>query len=277
MKNSIFSAFLLVFVLGLFGCQAQQKETLVLMHTNKGDIKLKLYDDTPLHRDNFVKLVTNNFYDSLTFHRVINSFMIQGGDPNSKNAEPGTRLGGGGPGYTIPPEFSEAHYHKRGALAAARAGDRVNPKKESSGSQFYIVQGKKATDEELNGVEGQINAKRNSAGIRAYLQEEAHKPLMEEVMALQQARNGKSLDSLANVIIDSLRVKGQLAPQFKLSSQQRSDYLTVGGTPFLDSEYTVFGEVVEGMDIVDAIGNVAVDSNDNPVEPVIILNIEIIK
>jgi len=183
---------------------------MVVISTSYGEIKIKLYDETPLHRDNFLKLVSEGYYDGLLFHRVINKFMIQGGDPASKNAQPGVMLGNGGPNYTIPAEIKPTLIHKKGALAAARKGDNVNPKKESSGSQFYIVQGEVFT---------------------------------KETMDMFAFRMGK-----------------------KFSEEQIKTYTTIGGTPHLDGDYTVFGEVVEGLDVIDKIALVKTDSNNRPLE-----------
>ena len=185
----------------------------VLISTKFGDIKIALYNETPQHRDNFIKLVQNGFYDSLLFHRVIANFMIQGGDPNSKNAKSGQPLGMGGPGYTIPAEILPQFIHKKGALAAARQGDAVNPKKESSGSQFYIVQGNVVDDEQLN-----------------YFSKMTGKTYSEEVKTI---------------------------------------YKTIGGTPHLDGEYTVFGEVYEGLEVIDKIASVPVDGQSRPKEDLI--------
>lgn len=194
----------------------QQKEAekvyMVKIETNYGDMVVKLYNETPLHRDNFLKLVKDGTYDGLLFHRVIKNFMIQGGDPNSKTAKPGQMLGDGSLGYTIPAEFNPSLYHKKGALAAARQGDLVNPQKESSSCQFYIVQGDKWPAEKLQMVE---------------------------------QRYGK-----------------------KFSTEQARVYAEVGGTPFLDGDYTVFGEVVEGLDVVDKIAAVACGAMDRPVQDV---------
>ena len=211
MKKVILAALVLV---GLT-CQAQQaneKETVVVIKTNMGTIKAKLYNDTPLHRDNFIKLVEEGWYNGSPFHRVINQFMIQGG----QNAD--GRLD---PGYTIPAEFKSNHFHKKGALAAARQGDQVNPKKASSGSQFYIVQGQVYDDKMLERFEN---------------------------------RRGMAF-----------------------SARQRQAYKTVGGTPFLDGEYTVFGEVTEGLEIVDKIAAVETGNMDVPVEPVTIISVTIEK
>jgi cyclophilin family peptidyl-prolyl cis-trans isomerase len=187
------------------------KERTALISTQYGDIKVKLYNETPQHRDNFVKLVEQGFYDGTLFHRIIKEFMIQGGDPNSKNAQPGAMLGNGGPGYTIPAEILPGLIHKKGALSAARLGDQMNPKRESSGSQFYVVQGKKWTDDELN----------------------------------MFAQRG-----------------------LKLTPEQREIYKTIGGTPHLDGAYTVFGEVVEGLDVLDKIAATPTGQADRPIEDI---------
>lgn len=187
----------------------------VLLSTDFGDIKIGLYDNTPGHRDNFLKLVGEGYYNDLLFHRIIKDFMVQGGDPKSKNADASAQLGSGGPGYTIPAEFNPSLIHKKGALAAARNN---NPQKESSGSQFYIVQGKKLSESELAASEKGV------------------------------ARN---------------------MPGFTYSDEQKELYQTIGGTPFLDMNYTVFGEVVEGLDVVDKIAAVEkVPGGDRPAKDV---------
>ncbi len=185
---------------------------IVLISTKYGDIKLKLYDETPLHKANFIKLVEEHYLDSTLFHRVINHFMIQGGDPDSKRALTGAELGNGGPTYTILAEFVPALFHKKGVLAAAREGDNVNPAKASSGSQFYIVQGNVYTNEQLDGFEKRM-------GI-------------------------------------------------KFTVEQRKMYTTIGGTPHLDGSYTVFGEVISGLDVVDKIAAVKTDQNNRPTEDI---------
>ncbi|RLD43122.1 MAG: peptidylprolyl isomerase [Bacteroidetes bacterium] len=187
---------------------SDQKEQLVKISTDYGDMVIKLYNETPKHRDNFIKLAKEGFYNGTIFHRVIKSFMIQGGDPESKNAVAGAMYGNGGPGYTIPAEFNKNLFHKKGALAAARLGDGQNPKKASSGSQFYIVQGKKYTNLEISTLE---------------------------------KRMGRMI-----------------------SSEQKEAYSTIGGTPFLDMNYTVFGEVIEGMDVIDKIAAVKTLPGDRP-------------
>jgi peptidyl-prolyl cis-trans isomerase B (cyclophilin B) len=176
-----------------------------VIHTDYGNMEGILYNETPQHRDNFVKLVKSGFFDGLLFHRVIEGFMIQGGDPDSKNAKPGAALGAGGPGYTVPAEFNPSLIHKKGALSAARQADQVNPKKASSGSQFYIVQGKKQNPSALG----------------------------------------------ANYTAD-----------------QKTIYSTIGGTPFLDMNYSVFGEIIQGLDIIDKIAAVQKDQRDRPLKDI---------
>lgn len=216
----------LALVLALSSCSTR-KEYMVRMFTTAGVVDMKLYDETPAHRDNFVRLVKNHQYDSLLFHRVIKDFMIQGGDPASKNAVPGELLGEGDLGYTVEAEFMpDLHYHRRGALAAAREGDDVNPSKASSACQFYIVWGKVYTKEQL-----------------------------ESYMEWYKQRTGKELN---------------------VTPEQFEAYTTVGGTPHLDGGYTVFGEVVKGLEVIETIQNVKCDGNDRPLRDVRIIKMELI-
>ncbi len=192
--------------------KSTDKETLVEISTDFGTMKFKLYNETPQHRDNFIKLAKEGFYNGTLFHRVINDFMIQGGDPQSRNAAPDVMLGNGGPGYTIPAEFNSKLIHKKGALAAARLGDQVNPQKASSGSQFYIVQGKILTEAELN------------------------------MMAARK--------------------------KITYTPEQIKTYETLGGTSFLDMDYTVFGEMISGMDVLEKIAAVATNPQNRPLQDV---------
>lgn len=224
----------------LFNCLivislSAQKDTLikkkdrrrdVLLQTSMGDMVIRLSDSTPLHRDNFLKLVKKKYYDSVLFHRVIKDFMIQAGDPNSKSAKPGQPLGNGGPGYTVPAEFRAGLFHKKGMIAAARTGDNINPQKASSGSQFYIVQGKIFTDAGLDSTE-------------------------------------------------TFRLNGR-----KIPPEHRAIYKTIGGTPHLDQGYTVFGEVVKGLDIIDKIAAVQTSKSadrDRPLQDVKIIKAKLVK
>ena len=211
--------FYFILAILIVSCSASKKTAVlpvkpvqVKLTTDSGTIILMLYDKTPLHRDNFVKLVKEKFYDGLLFHRVVNDFMIQGGDPNSRNAKPGDRLGEGSLKYTISPEFDTSLFHKRGALAAAREADGSNPKKESSSTQFYIVDGQPFTDSQMDKIEEKNNV---------------HIP-----------------------------------------QNHRDFYKTIGGDPFLDMNYTVFGEVISGIDVVEKIANAPKDENDRPLHDI---------
>ncbi|MEE0927303.1 MAG: peptidylprolyl isomerase [Bacteroidales bacterium] len=224
-RNLFLSLFVAIFA---FGCsnkvadkniatepkeeETKEKTTMVIISTDLGEMKAVLYNETPLHKENFIKLAKEGYFDGCLFHRVIDGFMIQGGDPDSKTAKPGQMLGQGGPGYTIPAEFKQELIHKKGALAAARMADQVNPQKASSGSQFYIAQGKSYTENELN---------------------------------ILSSRMGKAFNK-----------------------QQMEAYTTIGGVPFLDYEYTVFGEVVEGLEVIDKIAAVEKDRRDRPVQDI---------
>ena len=231
MKRILFSSFLLLFFISSFAqkeirLKKKDRKRDVELITSMGSIVVRLADSTPLHRDNFLKLVKQGYYDSVLFHRVINQFMIQGGDPDSKHAPPGTPLGEGGPSYTVPAEFRTTLFHKKGALAAARQGDDVNPQKASSGSQFYIVQGRTFTDGRMDTLE-------------------------------------------------TTRLKGR-----KIPANEREVYKTIGGTPHLDQGYTVFGEVVKGLDVVDKIAAVPTskgDDRDRPLQDVRIIKARLIK
>ena len=238
--------------------------TRLKIKTTEGDIIIRLYDETPTHRDNFLKLAKEGYFNGTLFHRVIKDFMIQGGDPDSKNAPKGKMLGTGGPDYTIPAEFVYPQYfHKRGALSAARTGDEVNPEKESSGSQFYIVWGKAFKPAELKQMEHQM-AMQQEQQVFNQLTREHH----EEIMNLRRNRDRVGLQELQDKLIEQTKItcKQQGKPSF--TEEQIEVYTNVGGTPFLDNQYTVFGEVEEGLDIVERIQNCDTDRNDRPTEDV---------
>lgn len=222
MSKKILFSVLVLSLMSFSLFKGEKKETKVLLSTEYGNIKIKLFNETPQHRDNFIKLVKEGFYNETLFHRVIKDFMIQGGDPDSKNAQKGEYLGEGDVGYTIPAEFNTKLIHKRGALAAARQGDNVNPQKRSSGCQFYIVQGRTFTTEEIERIE--------------------------------KSKQGR----------------------IEYTDEQYKTYETIGGTPHLDMDYTVFGEVIEGLDVVDKIAAVKRDKKDRPIEDIKI-TIKIIK
>lgn len=267
-----------ILVFASFVSQAGKgKEVKVAINTTMGRIVVKLYNQTPQTRDNFIKLVKKGFYDSTLFHRVIKGFMIQGGDPTSKNAKPGVLLGNGSPGYTVPAEFDTNLFHKKGAIAMAREGDDVNPAKASSGCQFYIVQGKVWTNAELDLYEQRMNMGLEQKIFTELISQPEYKADDEKFMRYQEQNNIDSLRVLATKfkpLIDSIYGKMH---HFKFTAAQRQAYTTVGGTPHLDGNYTVFGEVIEGLDVVDKIAAVKVDANNRPLVDVKILSMEIVE
>lgn len=251
--------------------QTDSSSVKVKVETTLGNFTVLLYGDTPLHRDNFVKLVKEGYYNGTLFHRVINEFMVQAGDPDSKTAKPGQQLGAGGPGYTIPAEIVyPRHFHKRGALAAARQGDQVNPMKESSGSQFYIVTGKKVTDAEMSQLE---NYARNTA-MQNYFNNLVMKN-QDEIARLRQNNDREGLNKLQEKLIAETEANFSDSTEL-VTPEMKQAYKTVGGTPHLDNAYTVFGEVIDGMDTVDKIEKVQTDRSDRPNEDVKIIKMEIV-
>ncbi len=243
----------------------------IKISTTLGDITVRLYDETPVHRDNFLKLAAEGYFDGTLFHRVIKDFMIQGGDPDSKGAPAGKSLGTGGPDYTLPAEImAETLFHKRGALSAARLGDEVNPKKESSGSQFYIVWGKVYKAPELKQLERQMEMQQEQTIFNALAME--HR---DEIMNMRRNRDRDGLmalqEKLGSLAIEKSRAMGP--PSF--TPEQTEAYTTVGGTPFLDGQYTVFGEVEEGLDVVEAIQKVETGAGDRPKTDVV-MNVTVI-
>lgn len=232
----------------------------VKISTTLGDIIVRLYDETPLHRDNFLKLAAEGYFDGTLFHRVIKDFMIQGGDPDSKGAPIEKSLGSGGPDYTIPAEIDAKElFHKRGALSAARLGNEVNPKRESSGSQFYIVWGKVYKTSELKQLEHQMSMQQQQNIFNELAME-----YRSEIMMLRRNRDRDGLMELQEKLqkMTMERSKEIGAPSF--TAQQAENYTTLGGTPFLDGEYTVFGEVEEGLDVVERIQQTETLANDRP-------------
>lgn len=243
-------------------------EKIITISTKFGDVKVKLYDKTPLHRDNFIKLISEKFFDDLLFHRVIKGFMIQGGDPDSRNAKSEVMLGNGGSGYNIPAEIIPGLFHKRGALAAARESDMINPKRESSGSQFYIVQGKVFTNQELDMIEANQNQALKKQVIGKILTAPENKNMLLKLDSLQKSGNKEELNKFI-LSIDPI-VEKEMAKQgkFIFTPEQRKIYTSIGGAPHLDGAYTVFGEVIEGMNVIDSIANVKTDKNDRPLDDI---------
>ncbi|MCM1079354.1 MAG: peptidylprolyl isomerase [Bacteroidales bacterium] len=236
----------------------------VKISTTLGDIIVRLYDETPLHRDNFLKLAKEGYYDGTIFHRVIKNFMIQGGDPDSKNPVPGAHYGTGGPDYTIEAEIKQGLYHKRGALAAARQGDEVNPERRSSGSQFYIVWGDIYKEGQLGQLSKQLEMQAQQgifnklvAGHRA------------EILQMRKNRDQSGLMELQEKLIAETERTVKKQGTGGLSDEQKEIYTTVGGTPHLDGQYTVFGEVTEGLDVVEKIQQSATHPDDRPVDDIV--------
>lgn len=238
--------------------------TLIRIITTQGTITVRLYDETPLHRDNFIKLVKEGTINGTLFHRVIKDFMIQGGDPDSIGAPAGKMLGTGGPGYTIPAEINAVQlYHKRGALSAARLGDDMNPQRESSGSQFYIVWGKVYKEQELKQLEKQLAMQQQQAAFNALTVE-----YRETIMDLRRNRDREGLQKLQDELITLSKKRCQEMGGAEFTQEQRDTYTTLGGTPFLDGQYTVFGEVVEGLDVVERIQACETLRGDRPKQDV---------
>ena len=226
-----------------------------------GDITVRLYDETPIHRDNFIKLVKEGYYDGTLFHRVIKDFMIQGGDPDSKGAPAGKMLGVGGPDYTLEAEIKDGLFHKRGALAAARQGDEVNPERRSSGSQFYIVWGQKYNEAQLRQFSKQLKMQKVQQ-IFNQLASEHRKGIMQ----MRRERNRAGLQELQDKL--AAEAEKQAADYTGLSDIQQKIYSTIGGTPHLDGQYTVFGEVEDGLDVVEMIQSSATGRADRPVDDI---------
>ena len=247
-----------------------EKETKLKIETSAGDITVKLYNETPKHRDNFIKLVKEGVYDSTLFHRVIKQFMIQAGDPDSKNASDTAMLGSGDVGYTIPAEFNPKFFHKKGVLAAARQGDDVNPEKASSGCQFYIVTGRKFTEPQLLGMENKINEQREEALFDSLARQH-----MKEIYKMRKAGDNAGLLELQDTLEAQARELADKEEKFRFTPEQIKAYSTVGGAPHLDGSYTVFGEVTEGMEVVENIEIAKTNRADRPIENIRILKASI--
>lgn len=231
----------------------------VRISTSFGDIVVRLYDETPAHRDNFLKLASEGFYNGTLFHRVIKDFMIQGGDPDSKGAPKGRQLGCGDVGYTLPAEFVPSLFHKRGALSAARQGDQVNPERRSSGCQFYIVWGQKYSEGQI----GQLEKQCRMQALQGVFNDLAA-GRRDEIITLRRNRDQAGLQALSDELEAEANAIVKEKGLGKLSEERRKAYTTIGGTPFLDDQYTVFGEVESGLDVVGKIQEVSTDRADRP-------------
>lgn len=252
-----------------YSCNAPggNENTVVLMKTTLGDIKILLYDDTPLHRDNFIKLVNTGFYEGISFHRVINRFMIQAGDPLTRTV-PIAKAADSLNTYTIPSEFNRVHFHKKGALAAAREGNDVNPDMRSSGTHFYIVQGTVLSDDDLINSENSINSNIKQALFNKYVRQIADSARLSGT----QLTDGEVQEKASIKMFQYLTTN----ENYVIPEDQRVVYKTIGGVPRLDGTYTVFGEVLEGLDIVDKIASVPTDNADKPLTDLKILKIKIV-
>lgn len=251
---------LVLAILAFVSCTNKYKDSnrYVKIITDEGVIVVRLYNETPKHTENFIKLTEQKFFDDLIFHRVIKDFVVQGGDPETRNAEPGKLYGEKDAGYLVDPEIIDTIYHKRGVIAMAREGDDVNPEKKSSSSQFYLVVGKLYTNDELNNLEVKLNKK---------LREKIEKNLYDSLLSNLNNPDSKFLNQITqkvSILADSImNIK-----RIKFNDKQRSIYTTLGGIPHLDGNYTVFGEIVEGYDVVEKISQVQTDSNDRPVKDI---------
>ena len=251
---------------------ANDNATLVKIETTMGDITVKLYDETPKHKENFIKLVKEGVYDSTLFHRVIKNFMIQAGDPTSKTASATDTLGSGDVGYTIPAEFNPKFFHKRGVLAAARQGDDVNPNKESSGCQFYIVTGRKFSEAQIINMENQMNEARLDTVFQALARKH-----MKEIYKMRKANDMEGLMELQDSLENQARKEVAKEPAMKFTPEQIKAYTTVGGAPHLDGSYTVFGEVVDGMNVVAEIETAKTNRQDRPTQDIRILKATVVE
>jgi cyclophilin family peptidyl-prolyl cis-trans isomerase len=270
MNNFIKTLFIISVILIINSCSSPKSNsnTFISIKTTRGEIKIRLYDGTPIHRDNFIKLVTSGVYDNVSFHRVIKDFMIQAGDPLTKPAS-SKSLPDSINTYTLPAEINPAYFHKRGAVAAARKGNEENPEMRSSGTQFYIVQGVRYTDSELDQADIKI-----TNNIRQALFNKVMKQTADSLRSAGKTPSEPEIQEIASMkLYDYLSANHN----YKISADQRAIYRDSGGVPRLDGTYTVFGEVVEGLDIVDRIASVSTDSNDKPQTDVRIIKMKIIR
>ena len=260
----------------LMACGSQKKKTMeeteVLIETSMGNMKVKLYNDTPKHRDNFIKLAKAGAYDNILFHRVVRGFMVQTGDPALKPAGVPLKVDTADYRYTIPAEIRyPRHFHKKGALAAARMGDHVNPEKASSGTQFYIVTGDTYTTASLMELYSAIYQSRVDT-----LYEELSRGRMKELYLLRRKGDQESLQALKDSLLHEAEVQVAAHPPKPFNEAQKQAYTTVGGAPHLDGEYTVFGEVVDGIQVAEAIGNVPV-SKERPLQEVVVRKVTVLE
>jgi cyclophilin family peptidyl-prolyl cis-trans isomerase len=262
----ILSFLSLVVLILLSQCSQDSSDYVVTIKTNQGDMIAILYDETPKHKANFIKLAKEHYFDSLLFHRVIEGFMIQGGDPDSKKAQPGQNLGMGGPGYTVDAEINPQYFHEKGALSAARLGDQQNPAKASSGSQFYVVQGRIILPEDLDGL--RIDQGKLNAGFQQILQNPANQSLIDSLNMLYMAGDMPAYQRKVFSLVPRIEKETGIKIYKEVSEERIKAYTTVGGAPHLDGDYTVFGKVISGLEVIDKIARLPRDNSDRPLEDV---------
>jgi peptidyl-prolyl cis-trans isomerase B (cyclophilin B) len=258
----LFSSFII-----LTQCSSESgSDYLVTIKTDQGEMVAILYDETPKHKANFIKLAKEHYFDSLLFHRVMQGFMIQGGDPDSKRAAPGQPLGTGGPGFTVDAEFNPKFYHEKGAFSAARQPDEVNPAKASSGSQFYIVQGRVTSPAEVDAL--RIDQAKLNTAFQQMMQNPASQPLIDSLNQIYMSGDMQGYQNKIYSLVPRLEKQTGIKIYKEISEEKLKAYTTVGGAPHLDGDYTVFGKVISGLDVIDKIANVQVDSRNRPIEDV---------
>lgn len=253
----------MLFAFGFMTGCAQKTDQLVTIKTKYGDMVAILYDETPKHKENFIKLAKAHFYDSLLFHRVIEGFMIQGGDPDSKNAPKGQRLGNGGPGYTIEAEFNPKFFHEKGALSAARLGDQMNPQKASSGSQFFIVQGEPQTEAEIS-----LDQQKYGRALQQFFQKPENKLYYDSINGFFRAGDQAGYQDFITRLKPVVEKQLGVSVEKEIPPEIVKAYTTVGGAPQLDGQYTVFGKVIKGLDVIDKIAAQPKDNFDRPLEDI---------
>ena len=261
MKKTITACF--VFILLMSSCaQDSKKDFVVTIQTSYGDMVAILYDETPKHKANFVKLAKEHYFDSLLFHRIIQGFMIQGGDPDSKKAQPSQNLGSGGPGYTVDAEILPNYFHEKGALSAARLGDQANPQKASSGSQFYVVQGTVLSQADVDNL--RFDQNQLMTGLRKMFEDPANKPLLDSLNQLYYSGDMPAYQKHLFQLAPRCEKATGLVIIKPVSEEKAKAYTTMGGAPHLDGQYTVFGKVIKGIEVIDKIAAVQKDGADRP-------------
>ncbi len=246
--------------------KADKNDYVVTIKTGYGDMVAILYDETPKHKENFIKLVKEKYFDSLLFHRVIKGFMIQGGDPDSKKTEPGQRLGMGGPGYTVDAEINPNFFHEKGALSAARLGDEQNPTKASSGSQFYVVQGIVISQSDIDNLK--IDQMKLNTAFREVMMNPANKSLIDSLNQVYMSGDMVAYQNKVFSLVPRIEKETGMKVTRDVSPEKVKAYTSVGGAPHLDGEYSVFGKVIKGLDVIDKIAAVPTVSGDRPFEDV---------